>query len=122
MPHGSCLLSLMHISMFFPLLSSFFVIGSGILNLSPSSLLFFFSNQGSEKGWSDYCRTAEEDCEQPESPGVPQQEWPSTCLKQIYPTNRNQRPNFWSVLINCGCCLHSHNADSNWNWRKTQQE
>lgn len=56
--------------------------------LSPVS----FTNQGSEKGWSDYRRTAEEDREQPQSPRFPHQEWPSTCLKKkMNPTHKNTR-------------------------------
>lgn len=52
------------------------------------SLLFFslyhfsFTNQGFEKGWSDYRGTAEEDREQPQSSRISHQEWPSTSLKK----------------------------------------
>lgn len=52
-----------------------------------------FTNQGFEKGWSDYRGTAEEDCEQPQSTRISHQEWPSTCLKEkkknLNPTNKN---------------------------------
>lgn len=47
-----------------------------------------FTNQGSEKGRSDYCRTAEEDREQPQSPRFPHKEWPSTCLKKKEPNTK----------------------------------
>lgn len=57
------------------------------------------TNQGSEEGWSDYRRTAEEDREQPQSPRFPRQEWTSTCLKDMNSNKRKQqRP-----VCRCGC-------------------
>lgn len=107
-------LSLTYTFLFFPplcLILSFF-------STSPFTLLsLFFANQGSEKGWSDYCRTAEEDSEQLESPRFSQQEWPSTCLKKMDPTNENhQRPICWSASTDCVC--YSHLAQ----WLRIQTE
>lgn len=82
----SYLLSLTHTFPFFSFpsfsLSDFvpFIFQPHSAPLSP--FLAFLANQGSKKGWSDYCRTAEEDSEQLESPRFSQQEWPSTCLKK----------------------------------------
>ena len=80
-------LSLCHVSLFRCLTFNPLLVFSLLPSLS-------FTIQGSEKGWSDNCRPAEEDREQPQSPRFPHQEWPSTCLKN--------ETVFLSVLTDCG--------------------
>lgn len=65
-------------------------------------------SQGSEKSWSDYRWTAEEDREQPQSPRFPHQERPGTCLRQMNPEDwEHKRP-----VCQRGCYSQSNTVAS----------
>lgn len=109
-----------------PFQSFFLLIFTSIMCLSlidplhphiPPALFLSFTNQGSKKGWSDYRRTAEEDREQPQSPRFPQQEWPSTCLKNMNPTSKNTRD-----LSVCVVANHSLTGWLHLNWKQMEME
>lgn len=72
---------------------------------SPTSPLNPSTNQGSEEGWSDHRRAAEEDREQPQSPGFPRQERTGTCLKKDTPTGEENGTKQTESSLRLSVCL-----------------
>lgn len=92
-----------------PSLTHFFSIFPSFLYLSDCvpSFSLFFKHQGSEKGWSDCCRTTKEDSEQLESPRFLYQEWSSTCLNKQKQKKEKIKEMRTSRDHSAGLCWHN---------------